>query len=351
MDDKTYHVVGLMSGTSLDGLDIAHCSFTKTSKWQYAINEAATVTYPEELKQSLKNSMHLSGLEIAQLNVDLGIFMGNAVNNFLMDIRVKVDFISSHGHTVFHQPHKSLTLQIGSPAHISAITGYPVVADFRTKDVALGGNGAPLVPIGDELLFEDYDSCLNLGGIANISFNNNGTRRAFDVCPFNIVFNHLANQLGMEYDKDGKISAGGAINGTLIRQLNELSYYVQEGPKSLGWEWVESEVIKLIDQLPDTTENKLRTFCAHVVGQISQVIPASAKKILVTGGGTWHSFFISELKKQTTAEVIVADRRIVDFKEALIFAFLGTLRWRNEVNCLRSVTGASVDNVGGAIYL
>ncbi len=351
MDDKTYHVVGLMSGTSLDGIDIAHCSFTHTSRWQYEINEVITVTYPEELKRLLKNATRLSALELAQLNVDLGIFIGNAVNEFLLGIRVKVDFISSHGHTVFHQPNHSLTLQIGSPAHISAITGYPVVADFRTKDVALGGNGAPLVPIGDELLFADYDVCLNLGGIANISYSDNGTRRAFDVCPFNLVFNHLANQIGLEYDKDGKASAGGAINGTLIRQLNELSYYSQEGPKSLGWEWVESEVIKLIDQLPDTTENKLRTFCEHVVGQISQVIPSSAKKILVTGGGTWHSFFISELKKQTTAEVVVADKRIVDFKEALIFAFLGTLRWRNEINCLRSVTGAKSDNCGGAIYL
>lgn len=350
---ESYRVIGLMSGTSLDGLDIAFCQFVKKHwGWEYHVRQATTIAYPQYLGRLLKKSVELGGLELAQLNVDLGVFMGIAVADFIKLHQISADFIASHGHTVFHQPEKSLTLQIGSPTQIAALANLPVVADFRTGDVALGGNGAPLVPIGDEILFSGFDVCLNLGGIANISYKMNDKRLACDVCPFNLVFNHLAQKLGHEYDDKGHLTAQGKTDSQLLEHLNALPYYHLSGPKSLGWEWVSSEMLSLIDKSDATIQDKLNTFCTHAVQQICNTLPPDPHNILVTGGGAFHEYFIKHLQEALPETIVqVPESGLVNFKEAMVFAFLGVLRWKNEINCLSSVTGAQRDSIGGAIYL
>jgi anhydro-N-acetylmuramic acid kinase len=305
-------------------------------------------------------------LDYSLLDISLGQWMGKAVNEFItkysIDKNTKIDFISSHGHTIFHQPALGLTTQIGNGAKIAAITQLPVVCDFRKLDVALGGQGAPLVPIGDELLFPEYDVCVNLGGIANISATYNGKRLAFDATACNMVLNYYAQILGKPYDEGGKLALKGALNAKLLAQLNQLPYYQLNPPKSIGKEWVMNEVMPLMiagNALVLTERNdyhKLHTFTEHVAQQVANAIDLVCEirnaKILVTGGGAFNHYLIYKLHfYMPTKEIIVPEDKIVKFKEALIFGFLGILRWRNEKNCLESVTGASHDHSGGAIWM
>lgn len=351
---QEYRVLGLMSGTSLDGLDIALCVFKYDDNvWQYLIEKAKTFDYSALWKDKLSSAENLSGVELMLLHNEYGELLGKYVLDFAsMDIG-NVDFISSHGHTVFHQPHKKLTLQIGNGASISAITRKTVVCDFRTLDVALGGQGAPLVPIGDMMLFKKYSYCLNLGGFANISFNNeSGIRVAFDICPVNIVLNHLVKSINLEYDDKGNIGRQGRVNNDLLTKLNNLNFYIQKGPKSLGKEWVWNEVIPILEENYEMPlEDKVCTFYHHTLQQIKNVvINDSEKEMLVTGGGAHNDFLIELFHQNLSPKVIIPDSNIVNFKEALVFAFLGVLRTRGEVNCLKAVTGAELDNIGGTIY-
>ena len=346
-----YNVIGIMSGTSLDGLDICYASFIENTHWKFEINYASTIELPIELKKTLQKAISLDGLNLSLLNNSMGDFIGDSVNHFISLNKIEkkeVDFISSHGHTIFHQPKKQLSLQIGNGANISSKTALPVVCDFRTSDIALNGNGAPLVPIGDQFLFSQYDSCVNLGGISNISYNKNSIRIAYDICPVNMVLNYLANKLSIEYDKDGKISESGKINAELLNQLNKLSYFNENPPKSLGYEWVNENVFPLLENKRITTPDLLRTFTEHIAHQISINIPKG--KSLFTGGGTHNTFLMERIKGLSNSEIIIPNKEIIDFKEALIFAFLGVLRWKNKVNTLKSVTGSNFDNIGGCIY-
>lgn len=339
-----------MSGTSLDGLDICYAQFQLQSKWNFDIKTAKTISLPKELKSKLKNAISHSGLELSLLNNQLGNFIGESINQFLLNNNInknEIDFISTHGHTIFHQPEKQLTLQIGNGANISAITKLPVVCDFRTTDLALNGNGAPLVPIGDQLLFSEYDYCINLGGISNISYQIKDDRIAFDICPVNMVLNYLANQLGSDYDKNGDFAKAGQIITPLYEQLNQLEYYKKEAPKSLGYEWVENKIFPLLKNLKN--EDLLRTFIEHIAFQISQHLTSNGKAIF-TGGGTHNTFLMERIQQVAKTEIIIPNKELVDFKEALIFGFLGVLRWRNEINVLKSVTGATSNNIGGCVY-
>ncbi len=339
-------VIGLMSGTSVDGLDIAYCEFKKLEEgYSYTIGASSTIDYPEGLRDSLKNILHADPDEIEKLDQALGVFFGKAVSRFISNNELKPDLIASHGHTVFHQPEKGITLQIGDGKRIYELTNIPVAYDFRSKDVSLGGQGAPLVPIGDRYLFGEYDYCLNLGGIANISLEKNGERIAWDICPMNLILNRLAQRKGLEYDRRGELAKAGKIDQTLLDKLNALDYYEQTPPKSLGLEWIKEKVFPLLDEC-QSTENALATCVEHIVTQISQVVDAD-KKILVTGGGAHNSYLISCLRKKV--QVVVPDSKLVNYKEALIFAFLGFLRVRGEVNVLKSVTGAKEDSVSGEI--
>lgn len=348
---NTYNVIGVMSGTSLDGLDICYCSFSisKNKQWSYNINAASTINISDKLKTKLIKAINYSGLELSLLDNELGDFIGHSINIFIKKNNIKsIDFISSHGHTIFHQPQKKLTLQIGNGANISSITKYPVICDFRTSDLALNGNGAPLVPIGDKLLFNEYDYCLNLGGIANISYQEE-KRIAYDICPANMVLNKLANELGKDYDENGDIAKSGKIDSSLLTKLNNLEYYQTPHPKSLGFEWVEKYIFPILNNYDIPVENKLSTFIEHIALQISNQVTEKST-LLITGGGVFNSFLIERLKKNSNLSIIIPPEEIINFKEALIFGFLGVLRYRNEINTLKSVTGAQFDNIGGCIY-
>jgi anhydro-N-acetylmuramic acid kinase len=354
---QEYNVLGIMSGTSLDGVDLAHCRFSKgNTNWQFEIGDVTTIEYNQPWKNKLSDLHTKDAVTFANTHAEYGHYLGILVKDFVRKNKLKVDFVSSHGHTIFHQPQHIFTSQIGDGAAISAECGLPVVCDFRTKDVAAGGQGAPLVPIGDKLLFPEFDFCLNLGGIANISFDLQHVRTAFDICPCNMVLNHYAKLLGKEYDDEGKFAAQGKLNIKLFDNLNALPFYTIHSQKSLGRENIENDFFPILDSSDASYQDKLNTFCEHVAFQISAVTTSCKQKtanskLLITGGGTFNKFLISRIKELSGMEIVIPSETIIKFKEALIFAFLGVLRWREEVNCLKSVTGARTDSVGGAIYV
>jgi anhydro-N-acetylmuramic acid kinase len=351
---KQFRVIGLMSGTSLDGLDMAYCTFYKKDHhWSFDFHIGETVFYSPDWKARLKGAMELTGYDLSMLHVELGQLHGQWVNDFISKNNIiEVEAICSHGHTIFHDPRKSLTLQIGSPAHIAAETKLPVVADFRTKDVALGGQGAPLVPLGDALLFSEYEACLNLGGIANISLQEHGQRIAGDLSICNILLNAIAAMEGKEYDEGGMLARKGKVIESLLAKWNAIPFYKEALPKSLGREFFETYYKE--DLLPNehSVEDLMRTSVEHIAMQISGFIESkSILQILVTGGGAFNEFLIERLRDLSSAEIHIPSPEVIQFKEAIIFGFLGVLRLSGEVNTLSSVTGASKDSVGGAIWL
>ena len=293
--------------------------------------------------------MPMDQLEIIDSNYSE--YLASVILDFINNNSIKsIDFIASHGHTALHQPENGLTYQIGNQQLLANKLNQKVICDFRVQDVALGGQGAPLVPIGDRLLFSDYEFCLNLGGFANISYELNNERIAFDICPVNIVLNYYVSKLGLNYDDKGDIASTGNINQNLLFQLNKLNYYNEAPPKSLGLEWVDLNIFPLIDSFYLKTEDILRTFVEHIAIQISKVLIKSDTKVLVTGGGVFNEFLMNRIRNFSKSEVIIPTREIIEYKEALIFGLLGVLKDRNEVNCLKSVTGAKRDHSSGVIY-
>lgn len=350
---NTYTAIGLMSGTSVDGLDFALCTFTKIQKgWNYKIIETKTFFYNVIWRDKLQNAQMLNAEEFWKLHIDFANFCAKSVNLFLNDKKYKVDVIGSHGHTIFHQPKNGFTCQIGDGAAIAALTNIPTVCDFRSTDVALGGQGAPLVPVGDELLFKPYNACLNIGGIANISFKHQKERVAFDVCPANLVFNFYAAQIGKPYDKGGKIAASGKVNEVILKKLNALTFYKKYKSKSLGREWIEEEIIALLEDSNISLQDKMATALEHSALQVANILNhVKLKNVLITGGGAYNTQFINRIRHYSTCQLILPDDKTIQFKEALIFAFLGVLRLRGETNCLKSVTGAKRNSCSGALYL
>ena len=351
MKPEAFHltVVGLMSGTSLDGLDLCCVSFTFNQNWHYHILKAESVDYPPELREKLASAQSMSAQDYARLHSDYGLYLGEQVRAFLQRNQLQADLIASHGQTIFHQPSVRFTGQIGSGAGIAAVTGIDTVCDFRTTDVALGGQGAPLVPIGDAILFGEYEACLNLGGFSNISYAAGEKRLAYDISPVNYVLNHYAGKRGLPYDRDGLLARSGHIEEKLLKQLNDLPFYTQLGPKSLGREWVEAEVYPLIESYNLPLEDVLATFVEHVAMQIARHVCGG--RVLVTGGGARNVFLLERMQAQAPqVRYIVPDALTVDFKEALIFALLGALYMADRPNCLASVTGAVRDNIGGCLY-
>jgi anhydro-N-acetylmuramic acid kinase len=349
---KDYQVIGIMSGTSLDGVDLAYCHLNlEEGKWLYKIMVAETVPYNQTWITRLTELPNQPALAFAKTDVFFGKYIGQLVNQFIKKHRISVNLIASHGHTIFHQPELGFTSQIGSGAAIYAETGIPVVCDFRSVDVMLGGQGAPLVPIGDELLFNQYDACLNLGGFSNISFNQNGQRTAFDICPCNIVMNPIAQQMGMPYDDEGKIAASGKVQQDLLSELNDLDYYKIKQNKSLGAEWVMHSFWPVIKKYTISAEDLMATLNYHAAWQIAQIInKQQLKTVLTSGGGTHNSKLICHIEALIKTPLQIPSALVIGYKEALIFAFLGVLRIRNDINCLQSVTGARHNNIGGALY-
>lgn len=341
-----------MSGTSLDGLDIAYCKFSKTIKWAFEIINSRTVTYSQEFKNRLRVATELSESKIQDLSIEFGLLMAEEVKLFIKENQIQqIDLIASHGHTIFHQPEEGVTLQIGDVVPLFNEVNKPVVYDFRTQDVLLGGQGAPLVPVVDKLLFTEYDACLNLGGFSNISFDVNNERIAFDICPVNIVLNHLSNKLGFDYDKGGEISSSANVDDELLKLLNSLPYYAKSYPKSLGREWVEEFMLPIVDNQKLAIECVMRTFVEHVSVQISEVINQyKLKKVLVTGGGAYNDFLIRCLQSYSPNRIERSSNILIESKEAMAFAFLGLLKMKNEINVYSSVTGSVKNHISGKLY-
>ena len=351
MDTTTLYSIGLMSGTSLDGLDLAYCKFHYTDKWHFSLLASHTYPYSTEWKEKLSNLEKASAWEYAKTHVDLGHYFGKKINEFVAEYNIeKLDFVSSHGHTIFHQPQLGVTTQIADIDSIAAETGSIVVGNFRTFDVALGGQGAPLVPIGDELLFSDYEACLNLGGFSNISFHRQDRRIAFDISPCNMILNYLARKIGLEYDKDGLCASQGNIIPEIWEKLNSLDYYNMNGPKSLGKEWFVECFLPLFDGAAPMAD-LLCTATEHIAFQIAKVINANhLSNVIITGGGALNTYMIDCISKYSpSCKVVIPDKKVIEYKEAIIFAFLGLLRLTRQNNCLQSVTGARADNCGGNI--
>lgn len=357
--NMNYMGIGMMSGTSLDGLDIVYANFWQENlKWKYQILKTSFQEYPEALYEQLKHAKDLSSEKLMLLDVIYGKWLGEKAHDFITAGEIKPDFIASHGYTVFHQPEHSMTLQIGSGNEIFAICKIPIIYNFRQLDVALGGQGAPLVPIGDRLLFGEYDYCLNLGGIANISTEYFAERIAFDIVPANMILNQISQKLGQPFDRNGDFASEGTIISELLIKLESLDFYKKRFPKSLGSEWVEENILLLNELNSQDPMDILATLVDHIANRIVDDISflnrekkSINSKILVTGGGAKNGYLIESIRHKLagSVELIVPDDKLVDFKEALIFAFLGVLRLKNFPNCLASVTGASRDSSGGIV--
>ncbi len=353
MQNSTYNVIGVMSGTSLDGVDLAHIHFSiEKDKWAFQILESETIGYTEKWINQLKNAVDFSPSALEKLNEDYTDLLGGIIANFIQKYTIKnLDAVCSHGHTILHQPLKGFTLQIGNLPKIAELTHQKVICDFRVQDVKLGGQGAPLVPIGDRILFSHYDYCLNLGGFSNVSFEEGNNRIAFDISAVNTVLNYYANQLGFAYDDQGKISRTGEIYDQLLAELNALDFYHKRYPKSLGFEFVKETILPIIEKYHITTEDKLRTFTEHIAIQIALALPKKSGSLLVTGGGAYNDFLIERMQFHLPyIKIEIPDAKTIEFKEALIFALLGVLKLRNEINVLSSVTGAKTDHSSGVIY-
>ncbi|WP_116772276.1 anhydro-N-acetylmuramic acid kinase [Maribacter litoralis] len=354
---KIYKVIGLMSGTSLDGLDIAYCHIWKAgNKWEFEIKKTKSIAYSLELKDKLKSSIELSAQDLLAFDVQYGIWLGERVKDFIQSTNIEVDFIASHGHTTHHRPELGFTYQIGSGQYVANTAGHRVICDFRNKDISLGGQGAPLVPIGDRYFFGEFDFCLNLGGISNISFEHKGRRIAYDIGLANMVLNHITAKIGLPYDSGGRLASKGNINVKLLRQLNQLAYYKLPFPKSTGYEWFVEQVVPIIDRYRDDTSDMLKTsiyhICEQIVEQVKSFEIGKEQNMLVTGGGALNNYLMHVLEELLgpNVKLITPSREIIEFKEALVFALMGVLKDVNEPNVLGSVTGAKNDSISGTLY-
>lgn len=355
---KKYKILGLMSGTSLDGLDLAYCHiWQEETIWKFEIKETKSISYAAEMQDKLKNSIFLSADALLIFHNSYGTWLGEQAKTFIKENNLDVDAIASHGHTTHHQPENGLTFQIGSGQHLANESGQKVICDFRTNDVALGGQGAPLVPIGDKLFFGNYDFCLNLGGISNVSFEKDGRRIAYDIGLANMILNHITRKNGLDYDEGGQSAKSGTINSGMLEKLNALEYYKLPIPKSIGYEWFVEEVVPIVDKTKDSMENLLCTgvhhICEQVAIQIKKHCTKSKNTLFVSGGGALNDFLIETLQEKLSQEIemVITEKQLIEFKEAAVFSLMGVLRLENKTNVLSSVTGAKRDSSSGVIYL
>lgn len=360
---SSYRAIGLMTGSSMDGLDLAYCIFEENNgKWTYKIEAAECVPFPQKWKLRLQSLVLQNAVTYLKTDAFFGHYLGEIVKKFIADkgLEGKVDFVASHGQTIFHQPENQMTSQIGDPAAIVAESGQHVIANFRTIDIALGGQGTPIAPIGDKLLFQNFRFCLNIGGISNVSAKlDDGRLIGFDICGSNMVLNALANEIDLEFDKDGLMAREGSVNEELLGEMNTQWYYEKAYPKSLGGGWVTKVFQPIFRKYRMTVEDKLRTAVEHIAMQIGKDVTAvinnegiqkEGSQMLVTGGGAFNKLLLERIKFYSPVQLVVPDPATIKFKEALIMAFMGVLRLRGEVNVLSSVTGAVEDSCGGEIF-
>ncbi|PID71235.1 MAG: anhydro-N-acetylmuramic acid kinase [Flavobacteriales bacterium] len=350
MKKDEYYIIGVMSGTSLDGIDLCYVKFHISNGYRFSILKAITYPYPKVWVKKLQAAFEEKLENLTKIDKEYTDYLAGQISRFTDEFNIgKIDFIASHGHTIFHKPEKGITVQIGNRPKLADKIALPVVCDFRVQDVKLGGQGAPLVPIGDRLLFSEYDYCINLGGFANISYESEGSRIAYDICPVNIVMNAITQKIGMPYDNKGQLAMRGEVDNNLLNELNKLPFYQLPAPKSLGFEWVTETVFPILNSYKLSEKNLLATFAEHISVQISECISPKSK-VLITGGGAFNDYLISRIQSRSDSEIIIPNKDIINFKEALVFALLGLLRWQNKTNVLASVTGAKHDHSSGEIF-
>lgn len=348
---KKTNIIGLMSGSSLDGIDLVDVDFWNDGKWHFEIVAKDNYDYDDDWRKKLSDAFYYDKNQLQNIDYQYGKLLGQVTKQFIDKFNLKPEFVASHGHTIFHKPQEHYTLQIGDGQALANECGITVINDFRTEDVLKGGQGAPLVPIGDKLLFSDYPICLNIGGIANVSYDVDSQRIAYDICIANQALNYLANRLSMPYDKDGLIAYSGIIDNKLLTTLNSHPFYSQKYPKSLGREFFEENIKPLLENRDDIA-NLMATFVEHIAIQIGESVMTfpETSQLLITGGGAKNKFLVERIQAHTKHHVVVPSDDIIDYKEALVFAFLGLLRSRNEINVLKSVTGAESDSSSGKIF-
>ena len=350
MNTRKYNVIGVMSGTSCDGLDLALCSFWYSNrKWNYKLIDSKGINYGIDLKRKLKGCYKLSGYELKILDVEFGDFIAKEIKKFIGNKEISIDLISSHGHTVFHDTKNKIHHQIGNPFLIYKTFNYPVVFNFRELDVILGGEGAPLVPYGEKELFSEYDYCVNIGGILNISLLKKHNIIGYDICPANIILNNFSKKLGHEFDKDGQLSKKGKNNPELFEKLNQLPYNKIKSPKSLDIIYIKENYYPLFNSL--SSADVLHTFINHIAYQLNENIKNKKGKVLLTGGGTFNKHLMEKLNYFNKLDIkyIVPNKKLVIFKEAIVFGFLGLLRFLNKKNIDNSVTGSTNSSSSGLI--
>lgn len=345
------NVIGLMSGSSLDGLDIVDADFLFDGKWHFDIIKAENIPYDSVWTKKLSDAFTQNIESIKKLDIDYGDFIGECTSDFIKRNQLHPDLIASHGHTVFHRPDEKYTLQIGCGRNIADKCGVKVINNFRAEDVSKGGQGAPLVPVGDKLLFSDYQLCLNIGGISNISFDLNDKRIAYDICIANQLLNYIAQKKGLEYDKDGVIASNGIVNEELLHFLKNNEYYLKPAPKSLGREFFETFQRKTIDESRLRIEDLEATAVEYIASEIAKSVNGlPSGKMLVTGGGALNKFLINRIDGLCKHKIVIPQKDIIDYKEALIFAFLGLLKDLRQTNVFCSVTGAKSDSSSGDVW-
>ena len=368
MASKTYYVLGLMSGSSLDGLVIAYCNITwdgdRVTHWK--LLESETLPFSDKWKNRLRELPNQNGLIFAKTNTYFGHYMGGLVNEFIENYRIKeLDFIASHGHTIFHDPEHRISIQIGDGAALASQTGYTTICDFRTQDVAMDGEGAPLSPLADRYMFHNYDFYLNIGGIANVSANTgNDNWVAMDCCAANQVLNLLAEELGSEFDNNGSFASRGSVNEKLLGQVSDFSYYSNPYPKSMSNGWIREKIIPLYREAECSSEDKLATACEHIAIEISNSIQdiinkegfiRTSYKMLLTGGGVFNNYLVQTIhaycNRSLDIDLLMPDASIINFKEAMLMALLGVLRVEKVPNSMKAITGAKMDTINGAIHV
>lgn len=348
---KKTNIIGLMSGSALDGIDLVDVDFWNDGNWHIEIVAKDNYDYDDDWRKKLSDAFYYDKNKLQNIDYQYGKLLGQVTKQFIDKFNLKPEFVASHGHTIFHKPQEHYTLQIGDGQALANECGITVINDFRTEDVLKGGQGAPLVPIGDKLLFSDYPICLNIGGITNVSYDVDSQRIAYDICIANQALNYLANRLSMPYDKDGLKARSGLIDNQLLSTLNSHPFYSQKYPKSLGREFFEDNIKPLLENRDDIA-NLMATFVEHIAIQIGESVMTfpETSQLLITGGGAKNKFLVERIQAHTKHHVVVPSDDIIDYKEALVFAFLGLLRSRNEINVLKSVTGAESDSSSGKIF-
>lgn len=346
---EKYSVLGQMSGTSLDGMDLGLFHFwEENGAWKFEIGEAETIAYPDTWKKDLAHSLEKSSEELIRMDRDYGMWVGKAIRDFCIRHACIPLLAGCHGHTVWHQPAKGFTLQIGHGGAIAMHSELMVVNDFRSQDVALGGQGAPLVPIGDVLLFPNLNWCLNIGGIANLTDKKNAI--AYDVCPANILLNHFVQKLGLEYDRNGEHARQGKVVSELLDAWLALPYFAEAAPKSLGKEWVDGQILNT-DFNEFSTEDLLATAVEMTSKLICEKLKTLGPNGMVTGGGAHNAYLMERIEFHSGFQILRANTELIEFKEALIFGFMGLLRYLNRVNVVSNYTGSSRDHSAGSVWL